>query len=100
MPPRPFLTPTQHRHTHHTHPCLPPPPRLSRWLCGKAVGLVLSGGGSRGLAHLGVLQALEDLGVPVDCVGGTSQGAFMTGLYSQGLGWDKLTVERGGVGKV
>lgn len=57
--------------------------RLARWMAGKAVGLVLSGGGSRGLAHLGVLCALEDAGVPVDVVGGTSQGAFMAALYAQ-----------------
>lgn len=37
------------------------------------MGLVLSGGGSRGLAHLGVLHALDDAGVPVDIIGGTSQ---------------------------
>lgn len=42
-------------------------------MAGKAIGLVLSGGGSRGLAHLGVLHALDDAGVPVDVIGGTSQ---------------------------
>ena len=47
--------------------------RVARWMAGKAVGLVLSGGGSRGLAHLGVLHALDDAGVPVDVIGGTSQ---------------------------
>jgi hypothetical protein len=47
--------------------------RLARWMAGKAVGLVLSGGGSRGLAHLGVLHALDDAGVPIDVIGGTSQ---------------------------
>lgn len=52
-------------------------------IAGKAVGIVLCGGGSRGLAHLGVLTALEDAGVPLDCVGGTSQGAFMAALYAQ-----------------
>ncbi len=56
-------------------------------MTGQAVGLVLSGGGSRGLAHLGVLFALDDLGVPVDVVGGTSQGAFMAALYAQVGGW-------------
>ena len=39
-------------------------------MAGKAVGLVLSGGGSRGLAHLGILKALNDVGVPIDVVGG------------------------------
>ena len=42
-------------------------------LAGQAVGVVLSGGGSRGLAHLGVLRALDDAGVPIDVVGGVSQ---------------------------
>ncbi|KAK9862379.1 hypothetical protein WJX84_007181 [Apatococcus fuscideae] len=64
--------------------------RLSRWMDGKAVGLVLSGGGSRGLAHLGVLRALDDAGISVDVVGGTSQGAFMAGLFAQGLSWEAM----------
>ncbi len=54
--------------------------RVARWMAGKAVGLVLSGGGSRGLAHLGVLHALDDAGVPVDVIGGTSQVAFSSPL--------------------
>ena len=64
-------------------------------MAGKAVGLVLSGGGSRGLAHMGVLCALEDLGVPVDVIGGTSQGAFMAALYAQGLAREQLQVRTG-----
>ena len=64
--------------------------RLSRWMAGKAVGLVLSGGGSRGLAHLGVLHALDDAGIPVDVIGGTSQGAFMAALYAQVCSLDGL----------
>lgn len=59
-------------------------------MSGKANGLVLSGGGSRGLAHLGVLCALEDCGVAIDCIGGTSQGAFMAALYAQGLSREQL----------
>eukprot|EP00898_Chlorokybus_atmophyticus_P004975 jgi/Chlat1/5479/Chrsp36S05433 len=59
--------------------------RLARYLAGRSVGLVLSGGGSRGLAHLGVIRALEDAGIPIDCVGGTSQGAFMGALYAKFL---------------
>ncbi|HTE41661.1 MAG TPA: patatin-like phospholipase family protein, partial [Steroidobacteraceae bacterium] len=43
--------------------------------------LVLSGGGARGLAHVGVLRALEDMRVPIDCVVGTSMGAIVGGLY-------------------
>ncbi|KAJ2806098.1 phosphatidylcholine and lysophosphatidylcholine phospholipase [Coemansia guatemalensis] len=57
--------------------------RLARYLCGKSVGLVLSGGGARGIALLGVLQAFEEAGIPVDMIGGTSIGALMSGLYAQ-----------------
>ncbi|MFN9441784.1 MAG: patatin-like phospholipase family protein [Planctomycetota bacterium] len=49
------------------------------------VGLVLSGGGARGIAHVGVLQVLEELRVPVDFVAGTSMGAIVGGLYAYGL---------------
>ena len=48
------------------------------------VGVVLSGGGAKGIAHVGVLQALEESGVPVDYVTGTSMGAIVGGLYSIG----------------
>lgn len=58
--------------------------RLARRLCGKAVGLVLGGGGARGIAHVGVIRALEEAGIPVDVVGGTSIGAFIGALYA----WD------------
>ncbi|KAJ1850264.1 phosphatidylcholine and lysophosphatidylcholine phospholipase, partial [Coemansia sp. RSA 2703] len=57
--------------------------RLARYLCGTSVGVVLSGGGARGIALLGVLQAFEEAGIPVDMVGGTSIGALMAGLYAQ-----------------
>ncbi len=50
------------------------------------VALVLSGGGARGLAHVGVLQVLEQLRVPVDCVVGTSMGALVGGTYAAGVG--------------
>ncbi|MFU8783794.1 patatin-like phospholipase family protein [Aliidiomarina sp.] len=48
------------------------------------VGLVLGGGGAKGLAHIGVLQVLEDLQIPIDLVVGTSMGAVAGGLYVQG----------------
>ncbi|PVV04908.1 hypothetical protein BB560_000569 [Smittium megazygosporum] len=57
--------------------------RLARRLCNKSVGLVMSGGGARGMALLGVLRAFEEAGIPVDIVGGTSIGAFFSGLYAQ-----------------
>ena len=47
--------------------------------------LVLSGGGARGLAHVGVLQALEELRIPVDAIAGTSMGAVVGGLYASGM---------------
>jgi NTE family protein len=49
------------------------------------VGLVLSGGGARGAAHVGVLKVLEQLHVPIDAVAGTSMGAVVGGLYASGL---------------
>ncbi|ADM11454.1 patatin-like phospholipase domain containing protein 6 [Encephalitozoon intestinalis ATCC 50506] len=57
--------------------------RLARSLLGKRIGLVLGGGGARGLAHIGVIQALEEEGIPIDCVGGTSMGAFIGALYAR-----------------
>jgi predicted acylesterase/phospholipase RssA/CRP-like cAMP-binding protein len=59
--------------------------RLARMITGTGCGLVLGGGGARGLAHLGVIRALEEAGVPIDAVGGTSIGAIMAGLYARGL---------------
>ena len=50
----------------------------------KSVGLVLSGGGAKGIAHAGVIQALEENGIPIDYVAGTSMGAIVGGLYASG----------------
>ena len=50
---------------------------LARFLTGNAVGVVLGGGGARGFAHLGVLQALGEAGIPVDLIGGNSMGALI-----------------------
>ena len=49
------------------------------------IGLVLSGGGARGAAHVGVIQALEEMHIPIDAVAGTSMGAVVGGLYAAGL---------------
>ncbi len=51
---------------------------------GQSVGLVLSGGGAKGIAHIGVIQALEDNDIPIDYVSGTSMGAIVGGLYASG----------------
>jgi len=54
------------------------------------VGLVLSGGAARGLAHVGVLKALEEQGIHVDAIAGTSMGAVIGGLYASGYKIDEL----------
>jgi predicted acylesterase/phospholipase RssA/CRP-like cAMP-binding protein len=59
--------------------------RLARILAGRAIGVVLSGGGACGFAHIGVLQAIEEAGVPIDLIGGTSMGATIASLYAMGL---------------
>lgn len=48
------------------------------------IGLVLSGGGAKGLAHIGVLKVIDSLGIKVDYIGGTSMGAVIGGLYASG----------------
>ncbi|XP_032689616.1 neuropathy target esterase sws isoform X4 [Odontomachus brunneus] len=55
--------------------------RLARWLTGTSVGLVLGGGGARGAAHVGMLKAIVEAGIPIDMVGGVSIGAFMGALW-------------------
>lgn len=54
------------------------------------IGLALSGGGAKGAAHIGVLKYLEEIGIPVDYVTGTSMGAIIGGLYSLGYTPDEL----------
>jgi len=58
--------------------------RLVRSLVGESIMLVLSGGGARGFAHLGVMRALEELGIPIDRIGGTSMGALLGAGYAMG----------------
>jgi predicted acylesterase/phospholipase RssA len=64
--------------------------RLGRLASGRGIGLVLGGGGARGFAHLGVYRALQELGVPVDHIGGSSMGAVMGAAMAKGLGRDEL----------
>ena len=59
--------------------------RMARRLAGRAVGLVLSGGGARCFTQLGVIEELRDAGVVIDRIGGTSMGAFIGALLAQGL---------------
>lgn len=55
------------------------------------VGVVLSGGGAKGAAHIGVLKYIEELGIPVDYMAGTSMGSIIGGLYALGYTPDELT---------
>ena len=59
-------------------------------LKGQSVGLVLSGGGAKGLAHIGVIKALEEYGIPIDYIGGTSMGAIIGGCYAMGMSTDEM----------
>jgi NTE family protein len=65
--------------------------RLARCLCGRAVGLVLSGGGARGFAHIGVVKALREAGVPFDYLGGVSMGAIVAAGLAAGWSIEELT---------
>ncbi|MCA9495070.1 MAG: patatin-like phospholipase family protein, partial [Myxococcales bacterium] len=64
--------------------------RLARFLTNRSVGLVLGGGGARGTAQMGAIQALRDVGVPIDLVGGTSAGGGVAAMAA--LGWDLETM--------
>lgn len=57
---------------------------------GQTVSLVLSGGGAKGLAHVGVIKALEENGIPISNVSGTSMGAIVGGLYAMGYSPDEM----------
>ena len=54
------------------------------------VGLVLSGGGARGFAHVGVIKVLEELGIRIDVIAGTSMGAMVGGAYAAGFSYEQL----------
>src|SRR5690554_7445073 len=56
----------------------------------KKVGVVLSGGGAKGFAHVGVLKVLEEIGIPIDYIAGTSMGAVVGGLYALGYTTDMI----------
>ena len=60
------------------------PPRLK-------VGVVLGGGGAKGASHIGVLKYIEEMGIPVDYVAGTSMGSIIGGFYALGYSPDELT---------
>ena len=59
-------------------------------LSAQKVGLVLSGGGAKGMAHIGVIRALEENGIPIDYIAGTSMGAVIGSLYAMGYSPDEM----------
>ena len=63
---------------------------LSLPLRAQKVGLVLSGGGAKGMAHIGVIRALEENNIPIDYVAGTSMGAVIGSLYAMGYSPDEM----------
>jgi len=64
---------------------------IARMVTGTALGIALGGGGARGAAHLGIVQALQERGIDVDVIGGTSMGALMGGRLAAGLTPQQLT---------
>ncbi|MUH72498.1 patatin-like phospholipase family protein [Psychrosphaera haliotis] len=66
---------------------------MSRFLLEKAVGLVLGGGGARGFAHLGVIKAFEEAGIPIDIIGGNSMGALIGASYVAGVPREQIHLE-------
>ncbi|MEE9159615.1 MAG: patatin-like phospholipase family protein, partial [Gammaproteobacteria bacterium] len=64
--------------------------RLCRFLTGRAICLVLGGGGVRGCAHIGLIRAMQELHVPIDSIGGTSIGAAMASCFGLGLNPDEM----------
>jgi NTE family protein len=78
------------RHHHLRLGSTPDFARLARWVGGSSLGVVLSGGGARGFAHIGALRALSDCGLGVDYIGGSSVGAMIAAQAA--LGWDFDTI--------
>jgi predicted acylesterase/phospholipase RssA/CRP-like cAMP-binding protein len=64
--------------------------RVARFLAGRAVGLVMGAGGARGFAHIGVIRALQEAGIPIDMVGGTSMGAAMSAQHAMGWSTERI----------
>ena len=72
--------------------------RVARFIAGRAVGLVLAGGGARGFAHIGIIKALKEAGVPFDQLGGTSMGAIIAAGLAREWSLEEMTrPDAGGV---
>jgi len=64
--------------------------RIARLLVDRGLGLALGGGGARGFAHIGVIRALSERGIPIDSVGGTSAGACLGAMCAMRLDWQEM----------
>lgn len=64
--------------------------RLARHITGTSIKLVLGGGGAKGLAHLGVFRAMNELSIPIDFIGGTSIGSIMAAIIAVGLPYEEI----------
>ncbi len=78
------------RHHHVNISCNNDFSRLIRFICGESIGLVLSGGGARALAHLGLIRALEELKIPIDYIGGSSMGGTIAGAIALGMDYKTM----------
>ena len=73
------------------HRTMTMPRGLARVIARRSIGLVLSGGGARAYAHIGVIRALREAGLPFDVIGGTSMGAIVAACVA--MGWDDDEIE-------
>lgn len=64
--------------------------RIARHLNGTSIGITFSGGGARGLSHLGLLRAVRELGIPIDEVGGTSIGSLVAAQWASGMTLEEM----------
>jgi len=88
---QPWLAPRQlHQHHHVRWNQIDDFERVARIIAGRAIGVVLGGGGARCGAQLGVLRALEEAQIPIDFIGGVSAGAVIAALYA--MGYDLVTL--------
>lgn len=67
--------------------------RVARLVSGRAIGVIFSGGGARGIAHIGVLRAMQARGIPIDAVGGASIGSIVGGAVARGDAPDAIAAQ-------
>jgi lysophospholipid hydrolase len=63
---------------------------LARFLTGTSIGVVLGGGGARGLSHVGMIKAMLESNIPIDMIGGTSIGSFMGALWAEENNYERF----------